>query len=419
MRLLETGPLHKRITSHSFTNTSISYRTNKTSHKPKVPRKRRRSKSSVKCLTASQQQQHDDLSAKSSTNALLGVGLYIDKSVKNRDQLARIARMLSATVIEKWSTSATHLIYSSSGSTRCRHKQPQHSYTPYIIIKALEKKMRVVAPDWLLSCYDRKERLPETLFPYQMNYHHRVASLPYEMSWLSFEEEENGNPFELTAEEFGVVETPGNLDKGDTGDGYQDRKLTDFFQRISNGETDNYPQSGEKDNKNITIGKGKTLIGSNFGSVTHHEETSTPQFQQSGQRITDGTELAYLERIAQQADGMDRGEQQQRIYDDVGPTSGIDDLNVDDYGTCDERNTTSAITLPLPARHPKRVLGKEDRLQIWCGEQPLILDSGHQLSGKMAKLVYTTSSLPLVSSHKASTSAQNPAIEISSNWQKT
>ncbi|CAO3595318.1 unnamed protein product [Absidia cylindrospora] len=324
--------------------------------------------------------------------------------------------MLSATVMDKWSTSATHLIYSSGTSTRSKHKYSQHSYTPYIIIKALEKKMRVVAPDWLLSCYDRKERLPETLFPYQMNYHRRMAPLTFETSWLSFEEEENGNPFGLTPEEFGVVEPPGDLGKGGTGDGYPVRKLTDFFKRISNGKPDSSPRSGEKDNESTAIDKGKTPTGkfhsqltsmvskyqqfSDIGSTTHYEETSTTQRQQRGAWNMNGTELAYLERTMRQADDMDPGEQQQQMQDDSGPTSKIDDLNVED-----DRNTISAITLPIPTRHPKRILGQEDRLQIWCGEQPFILDSAHQLSGKMTEPEHTAYSLPLISSHKANNSA--------------
>ncbi|ORZ16379.1 hypothetical protein BCR42DRAFT_392339 [Absidia repens] len=241
----------QQVTRNSFNFTSNPFLLSKTARPKSSPVKSKRSKIGPRQLAINeqqyqqqqqqQQQQLEDIPLDSSTPALQDLVIYIDKSVVNRNSLTGIANALAATVLDKWSPSVTHLIHGTiaqhshqqrqqslqQGSSLKRH---QGQRTPPIISKSLERKMRVVSPAWLTACYNNKERMPESLYPHEMNSHHRMSSLRHDPSMHSMADE---NPFGLEPDEFATVESCDSEDN-DGGPVANDRRVTDYFQPTNN-----------------------------------------------------------------------------------------------------------------------------------------------------------------------------------------
>lgn len=368
--------------------------------------------------------------------------IYIDKrSVINKDRLTRVAYALSATVIDKWGPSATHLIHGSVTQQQTSHTA--HSLinrTPALITKSLDRKMRVVAPAWLLACYDEKKRMPETLYPYEMESNTRLTSLAAHSARSQQTLAQDENPFGLEPDEFARIESCSEDDDDTTNRDSlaNNRRMTDYYHHTSRGENDN-DQGGDEivfdvdslphqenpisdNNNNNNNNEGEGGIGDDVSTMSYsllEMSQAAPIYQQ--QRAcaptASGTEdqqrdptpslhpPSSIERTMQRMADVHEGIQRLQSGRDwttraMGTTPNAGNRQNGAYDEHDDILASSVLPDIDPSRFPKRTLGREDRMRIWYGEQSFCLDADLIRSTKQDVVDLTSSATPLSTSKR-------------------
>ncbi|KAI8093399.1 uncharacterized protein BX664DRAFT_329623 [Halteromyces radiatus] len=485
---LTNAPPHRVIvTPESFDIGPQLYRYSKTDQQKRQPTKAKWPKASKVSIRQQQQQQkqqqqrqqrkqrqteEDENIPLEPCRVLDGVTIYIDKSVVNKERLTRIARSLAAKVLENWNTTATHLIHGivsrnsnaqrSSSSTKQTTGRNKDIRTPHIITKSLEKKMLVVSPVWLITCFDKKERMPECFFPYNMYSDPRTPTLTSASYSDAMEQMEN--PFGLSPDEFGIIETEMDDDTDDHG--LQDKRLTDYYhltesrQSDNNSNNDNHTDNGHTtsnytdnnhtdnyhnyDDDNIINNQCNddhprstvTVKADDFDDYLYNntdnntrrndddDENSLPysllqlSSTQSQKRPHDNTsrtvspdrpktsypsrcysspsatstemneskmetsKINNLQEIIDMYMHIGTRQTMLRKYTTNGQSSSQKDNNKNDSDNDDDDNAVNGnigdigSVLPYldPAKLPKTIVGREDRLRIWYGEQSFHLD---------------------------------------------
>ncbi|KAI8343087.1 hypothetical protein BC941DRAFT_410392 [Chlamydoabsidia padenii] len=452
-------PLHRPIDGTSFCLGAKPFLLSKSAQSKPITfkKKRRRFKQSIPMpsLTSTrnqrQEQNDDTMENLPITNVLEGVVIFIDKnSVANKDRLTRVAYALSATVIDKWAPSATHLIHGSI--TQPLHSSfQQTTRTPVLITKSLNRKMRVVAPTWLLACYDQKKRMPETLYPYEMDSKSRLTSLTAHSTTLqqssNNQAKEDDNPFGLEPEEFAQIEDYSEDDDNSRHDPLaNNRRMTDYFQRTTNNNNNNDHDDDDdqndidndfggfdddpiqqQPNESITGGGGEidddassmsySLLemsqavpmrpqGVNESVCAYTNNRTTPSNTSSKPQGNDTPSdniptLAGLamQQMANVYEGLEppkiKHEEWTVADDGIRTTKHGDD---DAYHNDDDDVEIMSVLPDIdPSRLSKKTLGREDRLQIWYGEQSFCLDADLTRSpSDQQQVVDLTSSLPSI-----------------------
>ncbi|SAM07123.1 hypothetical protein [Absidia glauca] len=397
--------------------------------KPSPPKKRHPiGKRNVRLQSLTTKQQHEESDDAddilTSSNILEGIVIYIDqRSVINKDRLTRVAYALSATVIDKWAPSATHLIHGSVTQQQPSHTSHQSiTRTPVLVSKSLDRKMRVVAPAWLMACYDEKKRMPETLYPYEMNSNTRLASLAVSSARLQPTPAYDENPFGLEPDEFARIESCSDDDTDDKNpDPLADnRRMTDYYHRQSGNRNESgndqggaeidmggfdddsvhhqiNPISDTNSNNNNGGGDGGGEAGGDDVSSMSYsllemsqaapifrptEPVSAvnrpPTFNIEHQQRNDTPPLfGSIERTMQHMAGVHEDIQRQRQQRTGGAwtTDRTRAAPLDDNQPYEDLVASSILPEIDPSRLPKVILGREDRMRIWYGEQSFCLDA--------------------------------------------
>ncbi|CAO3586286.1 unnamed protein product [Absidia cylindrospora] len=339
----------------------------------------------------------------------------------------------------------------------------------------------------------------KSLYPHEMNSHHRMSSLRHDPSMHS---EVDENPFGLEPDEFATVES---CDSDDGGPVANDRRVTDYFQPTNNnarnnrstseGNDDDQPDNtytdmhhldfddvdhsnhhseitnnsdngqhdtinkkrknhDDDDNNDHATGMSYSLIEmsqvqppqqqqssdgipppqqqqqfSRYNGACVYEGTPTTENQVTKMGSLDSPIAASVERSIQQMMAMNEGSPPIQYNHSTAqePSIKIDEDYGDygeygDYGDYDEGGAEPLPVLPEldPARQPKVTLGREDRLQIWYGEQSFCLDAGLPLARKRNEVVdLTSSSLPPQQQQQSSSSTNNPPAVLSTSTTTT
>ncbi|KAJ8660940.1 hypothetical protein O0I10_003162 [Lichtheimia ornata] len=129
-------------------------------------------------------------------NLLQGVVLFIDKNLALDSRLGTIATNLGASRSESLDSKVTHVIHGPSpytNSTPNNNKQR----IPRLVNQALDRGIRVVSPSWIYECYEKRRRLPEMYYPFDMD---STCRLDYNAAATSRSHDDD-NIFELPEEE--------------------------------------------------------------------------------------------------------------------------------------------------------------------------------------------------------------------------
>lgn len=129
-------------------------------------------------------------------NLLEGVVIFIDKNLALDVRLGTIATSLGASRSESLDSKVTHVIHGPSpytNSTPNNNKQR----IPRLVNQALDRGIRVVSPSWIYECYEKRRRLPEMYYPFDMD---STCRLDYNAAATSRSHDDD-NIFELPEEE--------------------------------------------------------------------------------------------------------------------------------------------------------------------------------------------------------------------------
>lgn len=127
---------------------------------------------------------------------LVGVVLYIDKTIWEEQRLARLAVAMGARISEEANKSVTHIVHAPMNTSL--NNGNNQARLPKLVQQALERSVRVISPQWVVDCYEQKKRVPEIYYPFDTDGVHR----------LNHEEDDeraatNDNPFGLDETELG------------------------------------------------------------------------------------------------------------------------------------------------------------------------------------------------------------------------
>ncbi|ORX54446.1 hypothetical protein DM01DRAFT_1335597 [Hesseltinella vesiculosa] len=331
----------------------------------------------------------DDHQRLITSSILQGLTLYIDKSAAlDHERLVRIARALGATVTDHWTVAVTHLIHGTPH--RLHGNLTGRVPVPRIINKSLEKKMRVVCPSWLFSCYDEQRRLNEAFFPYDLDQpNRRIASFRHNQALLP--SDHSDNPFGLDPDEF--ASSDDDMDRPDD----RQQRVTDYFPRqpsispppasplIMDDPFDSPPSPRRPSPQPSQPQLDDHIL---FPSLNPSQLSS----QQEGKLETIDTmpeQLPESSAAASMADLLRACRQDRSKLEPVGSAS------------------SSKTVLPDldPLHRPRKTHGKEQRLQIWYGEQNFSYDADLQVN-RVVDLT-SSASAPTQPAKRRSSSSQS------------
>ena len=147
-------------------------------------------------LATNQEELPDPICTAQVANLLQGVVIFIDKNLSLDTQLGTIATNLGASRSESLDSKVTHVIHGPSpyaNATPNSNKQR----IPRLVNQALDRGIRVVSPSWIYECYEKRRRLPEMYYPFDMD---STCRLDYNAASTSRSHDDD-NVFELPEEE--------------------------------------------------------------------------------------------------------------------------------------------------------------------------------------------------------------------------
>ncbi|KAI9322464.1 hypothetical protein BX666DRAFT_1895060 [Dichotomocladium elegans] len=308
-----------------------------------------------------QQDDDDPVSSAQRATILNDVHVYIDKALYNDVRISSMAASLGASVAETLNPSVTHVIHgpmwqniqqsqlqsrSTSGlGTNNNMSNANKQRHPRLVTQALDRGMRVVSPTWIFECYERKQRLPEHFYPYNMNAALRLRDhQPTLKQHRRPNLDNNDNIFGLPHDELVSSDT----DNDKTDDGHEETDEESYMKEVHD------PGDGF-DMPHDTLLSAVSSISTSMAPVVTSSSEEMARLETRKKRTA---EIAKLkEQRKRQLQRQDQSNNDQKLHDGQ------------------DMNLHSQLFPEETILHPANFAGKE-RVDIWYGEQSFYDDHG-------------------------------------------
>lgn len=265
-------------------------------------------------------------------NLLQGVVVFIDKNLASDTRLGTIATNLGASRSESFDSKVTHVIHGPSPYTNTNPNSNKQRI-PRLVNQALDRGIRVVSPTWIYECYEKRRRLPEMYYPFDMD---STCRLDYNAAATSRSNDDD-NVFELPEEEL--------VSSSDEDNDHHVRVPEEQHRQpvISNSDQEDDMYTGSRESSIPAI-----------ATTSNHETRQGPEL------VSSSEEEARLERRRKRMEEIAKIKAaKKRQRDQAGGDEEEDDAPLM-YNTADEGGNA--------------LLAGTDRLEIWYGEQSFYHD---------------------------------------------
>ncbi|KAI8147621.1 hypothetical protein BJV82DRAFT_596306 [Fennellomyces sp. T-0311] len=137
------------------------------------------------------------ISSAERSTVLERVIVLIDKSLWESQRLVQMCTAMGAKVADAMGKNVTHVVHSPTSNNGVKQRVPR------LVTQALEARVRLVNPQWVIDCYEMKERRGESYYPYDTDPSLHVPRLSIADSQGKRVHQED-NPFKVDPAQFGL-----------------------------------------------------------------------------------------------------------------------------------------------------------------------------------------------------------------------